>query len=124
MDKNRVLIILAAVTLVLFIFNIASCANVYKQDSLRKKEMLQRMEIEERMSKAAQDNAISSEKLKGIQKELDDEAAAHQVTKKALIQEQLIDKSLKEDLQKVTKVNEALEEELKKALSTNKKAKK
>lgn len=124
MDKNRVLIILAAVTLVLFIFNIASCANVYKQDSLRKKEMLQRMEIEERMSKAAQDNAISSEKLKGIQKELDDEVAAHQVTKKALIQEQLIDKSLKEDLQKVTKVNEALEEELKKALTTNKKAKK
>ena len=124
MDKNRVLIILSAVTLALFIFNIASCANVYKQDSLRKKEMLQRMETEEKMSRSVQDNAISSEKLKAIQKELDDEVEAHQVTKKALIQEQLVDKSLKEDLQKVTKLNEALEEQLKKALATSKRAKK
>jgi hypothetical protein len=86
--------------------------------------MLQRMEIEEKMSKAAQENASSGEKLKVLQKDLDDETAAHQATKKALIQEQMIGRSLKDDLQKVTKAKEALEEELKNVSTTRKKAKK
>jgi len=123
MDKNRVVIILGVSTLALLIFNIASCVNVYNQDSLRKKEMLQRMDIEEKMSKAAQESASSFEKLKALQKELDEETAAYQTAKKALVQEQLVGKSLKDDLQKVTKLKEALEEELKK-ISTNKKVKK
>jgi len=120
MDKNKTLIILAVVTLVLLISNITSCVNVYNQDSLRKKEMLQRMDIEEKMSKSAQDNAALALKLKTIQKELNDEIAAHQATKKMLIQEQMIGESLKDDLQRVTKIKEALEEELNKKLKTNK----
>jgi septal ring factor EnvC (AmiA/AmiB activator) len=123
MDRNRLVIILGALVLALFIFNIASCANAYSKDSLRKKEILQRMEIEEKISKSAQDSAILSQKLKAAQKELDDEIAAHQATKKALIQEQMIVQSLKDDLQKVNKLKEALEEELRKS-SSNKKAKK
>ncbi len=123
MNKNRAIIILGVATLALVILNLASCANVYNQDSLRKKEILQRMETEEKISKSAQEGVILSQKLKTMQKELDDEVTAHQATKKALIQEQMIGQSLKEDLQKLTKLKEALEEELKKQ-STNKKAKK
>ena len=123
MDNNKTVIILGVSTLVLLIFSIASCANVYNKDYLRKKEMLQRMETEEKISKSAQESAACAQKLKTIQKDLDDEAAAHLATKKALIQEQMISQSLKDDLQKVTKLKEALEAELKKE-SSNKKAKK
>lgn len=114
MDKSRAVVILGVSTLALLVSNIASCANIYGKDSLRKKEMLQRMDVEEKMSRAAFDNAASAEKIRALQKELDDETAAHQATKKALTQEQMIVKSLKEDLQKVTKTNDILEEELKK----------
>ena len=124
MDKNRVVIILVILILLLFISNIASCVNVSKQNVLRKKEMLQRMEIEEKMAKSAQENIGVSVKLKAIQKELDEEKVAHQATKKSLVQEQLIEKSLKEDLQKVTKLNEVLNEELKKVLLNSKKVNK
>ncbi|MFH0855312.1 MAG: hypothetical protein V1869_02165 [Candidatus Omnitrophota bacterium] len=124
MDKNRVVIILAVLTGALFIFNIGSCVNAYNQNAGRKKEMFQRMELEEKTGKLALDNANAAGKLKELQKQLDQEAASNLATKKALIQEQLISSSLKEDLQKLVKVKETLEEELKKQLKANKKAKK
>jgi len=124
MEKNKVVTILGILALLLFIFNIASCVNVYNHDSLRKKEMLRRLEIEEKMAKSAQESVSVSAKLKEIQEELDEEKAAHEATKKLLIQEKMIEVSLKEDLQKITKLNEALEQGLKKAPKTNKKAKK
>ena len=124
MDKNKIVLILAVLTVVLFIFNIGSCVNAYSQNSGRKKEMFQRMELEEKSSKLALDNANSAGKLKELQKQLDQESASLLATKQALTQEQLITSSLKDDLQKLTKAKEALEEELKKELATNKKAKK
>jgi len=123
MDKNKIVIILAVLAVVLFIFNIGSCVNAYSQNSSRKKEMFQRMELEEKSSKLALDNANTAGKLKELQKQLDQEAAAGLAAKQALTQEQLVNSSLKEDLQKLTKAKEVLEEELKKQLA-NKKAKK
>lgn len=122
--KNKPFVILATIALLLFVLNIGSCVNSYNQRNLREKERFQRMDLEERMSKFNQEKAILTEKLKVKDKELDAEITSHQATKKALIQEQMVVSSLKDELQKVTKLKEALEEEIKKSLSSNKKAKK
>ena len=124
MGKNRLVVILTILVLLLFVFNIGSCINAYSQNSNLKKEMFQRMDLEEKMAKASQENASAAGKLKGLQKQLDDERADYQATKKALTQEQLVNNSLKEELQNLTKVKEALEEELKKEAAGTKKAKK
>lgn len=123
MDKNKIIIVLTVLVVVLFIFNIGSCVNAYSQNSNRKKEMFQRIELEEKSGKLALDNANAAGKLKELQKQLDQETAASLAAKQALTQEQLVNSSLKEDLQKLTDAKEDLEAELKKQLA-NKKAKK
>jgi len=124
MEKNRVVIILAILVLALFVFNVGSCLNAYNQNSNRKKEMFQRMDLEEKMAKTVQENANITAKLKEVQKQLDEAAANYQAAKKALSQEQMITNNLKEDLQKLTKAKEALEEEFKKETAGTKKVKK
>ncbi|MDO8661961.1 MAG: hypothetical protein Q7K98_01900 [Candidatus Omnitrophota bacterium] len=124
MGKNKVVIILAVLVLALLVFNIGSCINAYSQNSNRKKEMFQRMDLEEKMAKAVQENASIAAKFKELQKQLDDEKANFQAAKRALTQEQLVNDSLKEELQNLTKVKAALEEELKKETVNTKKARK
>jgi len=123
MDKKRVVIILAVVAVLLLVLNIGSCVNVYNQNASRKKEMLQRMTLEEKTVTLIQDIAKSAAKLAAMQKELDAEKAGNEAAKKALAQEQMVTSSLKEDLQKLTKRNEVLESELNKD-SASKKVKK
>lgn len=122
--KGRAIIILSVLVVLLLALNIGSCASSLSQNSSRRKEMAQRIELEEKLSKFNQEKAVIIDKVKAKDRELDEEKALHEATKKALLQEQLVGQSLKEDLQKVTKVKEALEEELKGALAANKKAKK
>ena len=124
MFKGRLIVILAVLSLILFVFNIGSCANSYSQSSARKKEMAQRMDLEEKMSKFIQEKAVILEKLKAKEKELEEEKVSCQATEKDLVQEQLVGQSLKDELQRVTKLKEVLEEDLKKALVASKKAKK
>jgi biopolymer transport protein ExbB/TolQ len=122
--KDKPTLILGILVVFFFVLNIGSCINAYSQNSARRKEMIQRMDLEEKMGKFSQEKAAMIDKLKAKDKELEDELSAHQATKKALTQEQMVSQSLKEELQKVTKIKDALEEELKQALTTGKKNKK
>ena len=122
--KNRIILILSILTVILFIGLISSCNNTYRQKLARDKEMSSRLDMEEKMGKFFQEKSIIDEKLKASQKELDEEKAAHQATGKALVQEQLVNISLKDELVKVTRFKEALEEDLKEALTAGKKSKK
>ncbi|MCX5706760.1 MAG: hypothetical protein NTW13_03755 [Candidatus Omnitrophica bacterium] len=124
MIKDRAIAILAILTLMLFVFNIGSCSNAYRQKVARDKEMAQRLDLEEKMGKFNQEKSSLSDKLKAKEKELEEEKVVCEATKKALAQEQLVGQSLKDELQKVTKLKEALEENLKEALVANKKSKK
>ncbi|MDD2680305.1 MAG: hypothetical protein PHO03_05875 [Candidatus Omnitrophica bacterium] len=121
MNKNRVILILAIAILLLLVLNIGSCINAYNQNALRKKEMLQRLNLEEKAGKVFQERASLAEKIEVKNKELEDEKASFEAVKKALIQEQLVSAGLKGELEKVTR---ALEAELAKKSSTSKKAKK
>ncbi len=121
--KNRIILILAILTVIFFIGTFGSCNSARRNRVARDREMATRLDLEERMSKFTQDRATIEEKLKSLTQELDEEKAAGEATKKALLQEQLVNQSLKEELQKVTKLKEALEEDLKDALVTGKAAK-
>ena len=124
MLKEKPVLLLALLSLALFVLNIGSCLSSCSQNSERKKEMAQRLDIEEKMTKANQEKSALLERLKVKEKELEDEKSAGQAVKKALTQEQLVCHNLKDELQKVTKLKEALEDNLKEALAANKKAKK
>ena len=123
MFKEKPVVVLGILSLVLFIFNIGSCASSYGQSNARRKEMAQRMDTEEKMVRSNQEKAALLEKFKAKDKELEEEKAAGQAAKKALAQEQLVCQNLKDELQKVNKLKEALEDNLKEALAANKKAK-
>ena len=118
--KNRIILILLILTVIFFIATVGSCSNVHRYRVARDKEMVTRLDLEEKMSKFMQDKTAMQDKINSLTQELDEEKAAHQATQKALLQEQLVNQSLKEELQKVTKLKEALEEDLKEALVTGK----
>lgn len=115
--KNRIILILTILTVILFISTIGSCSNAYRQKVARDKEMAARLELDEKMNKFSQEKTVLEDKLKAKEKEVEEENASHEETKKALVQEQLVNQSLKEELQKVTKLKDALEEDLKDALT-------
>ena len=121
--NNRPVFGLVVLSSVLFVSNIGSCINSYSQDSARKKEMAQRMDLEEKLSKFTQEKTSVSEGLKAKEKELEAEKVSSEAVKKALAQEQLVCQNLKEELERVTRLKEALEDDLKEALAANKKAK-
>jgi uncharacterized protein YlxW (UPF0749 family) len=102
--KNRLILILSILSVILFISTIASCSNAYKQRSARDKEMVSRLDLEEKIAKSSQEKNTMSDKIKSADKKLEEEKAAHEVTKKALLQEQLMNQSFKEELAKVTKL--------------------
>ena len=114
--KNRIILILSILAIILFIGTISSCSNAYRHRFARDKEMAIRLDLEEKMNKFLQEKTILDDKINSIEKELEEERLTHQTTKNALVQEQLVNQSLKEELAKVTKLKEALEEDLKEAL--------
>jgi biopolymer transport protein ExbB/TolQ len=117
--KNRVVIILGVFTLIFFISSVSSCSSASRFKKGFDKEMLSRLDLEERMSKFNQEKGVLEEKLKAANKELAEQSALLDATKKALAQEQLINQSLKDELLKVSKFKETLEAEL----TTGKKSK-
>ena len=121
--KNKLMLILAVLTLIFLITTVGSCSNYRMQKTARNKEMATRLDLEEKMSKYTTEKAVSEQKLAAALQGMEEEKTAHQATKKALLQEQLVNQSLKEELEKVSKLKETLEEDLKEALASANKPK-
>lgn len=113
--KNRVVIILAILSLILFFGTLSSCNSAMRQKTGRDKEMAARLQLEERISKFSQERSALEEKVKAKEKESEEVKITLEVTKKVLVQEQLINQSLKDELQNITKLKDALSDDLKKA---------
>ncbi|MCK9571981.1 MAG: hypothetical protein M0Q96_01740 [Candidatus Omnitrophica bacterium] len=118
--KDKALTVLSILTLIFCLGWLGSCTNISRNKSAWKVEMSKRLDLEERMTKFSQEKSALEEKAKAKANELEVEQAANQATKKALIEEQLINASLKEELQKVSKLKENLEQDLKGALAGKK----
>lgn len=114
--KNRIIIILGILCVILFISTISSCSSAYRQKLARDKEMASRLDTEEKLSNFAQAKSALEKKNDALSRDLESQKKELLETKNSLTQEQLVNKSLNEDLQKVTKLKEKLEENLKEAL--------
>ncbi|MGE5197485.1 MAG: hypothetical protein ACM3IL_03155 [Deltaproteobacteria bacterium] len=114
--KNRLILILGIMTVIFLTISIASCSDSRKQKVSRDKEILSRMNLEEKINNFTQEKQALDKKIANLNQELTAEKAAHETTEKALLQEQLVNQSLKEEVLKVTKLKEKLEEDLKEAL--------
>ena len=122
--KNRIVIILAVTSVVLLFGTLSSCSSALRQKAARDKEMVARLALEEKTSKYAQEKSALEERVKAKESQIEELKVSLEASKKASVQDQLVGESLKEELQKVTKLKEALEEELRQALVNGKKIKK
>jgi len=113
--KNRIIIGLAVFSCVFFFGTLSSCNNAVRQKAARDKEMAARLAIEEKISKFSQETFSLEEKAKAKEKEVQELKAKLDEAEKDLVQNQMINQSLKEELQKVTKLKESIENDLKAA---------
>lgn len=105
--KNRTILVLLITVMLLFLINISSCNNWRLKEKNLAKELELRMNLEEKILKLEQDNARLKEVMDKTKQDFD-------ATKKLLADQQLLNDSLKEQLQKTKDVKEALEDNLSK----------
>ncbi len=122
--KNRIVIILAVVSVVFFFGTLSSCNSAMRHKAARDKEMVARLALEEKMSKFSQEKSVLEEKAKAKEKEVQDLKDSLEEAKKSLVQDQLVNASLKEELQKETKLKTNLAENSKPTALEAKKFKK
>ena len=115
--KNRIIIVLVMLALIFFIGMIKSCSDSGRYKINGNNEMRTRLDCEEKLNNFSQEKAAIENKVNAATQALEEERAALTATKKALLQEQLVNQSLKEEIEKITKLKEALEEDLKGALA-------
>jgi len=114
--KNRVILILAILTIIFLMGAVRSCSTAKKLKTTLielDKEKAISWDSEQKMNELKQEKAA-------LAKDLEDAKTENETTKKALMQEQLVSQSLKEELQKVTELKKTLEDDLKDALVKNK----
>ena len=121
--KNKLILVLAILTIIFFLISASSCINNRKQKIEKDREIASRMDLEEKLSKFNAEKAKLEDKITAMNKIIEEDKAAAESTQKTLLQEQLVNKSLKEELEKLTKLKEKLEENLKEALVASPKKK-
>ena len=114
--KNRIIIVLVILTLIFLIGMIKSCSDSGRYKINSNNEMRTRLDCEEKLNNFSKEKAAMENKVNAATEAQEEERAALTATKKALLQEQLVSQSLKEEIEKITKLKEALEEDLKEAL--------
>ncbi|MFH1413302.1 MAG: hypothetical protein ABIG56_00430 [Candidatus Omnitrophota bacterium] len=116
--KNRVILILVVLSVILSIGMIGSCNNAYRQRAAREKEMAVRIDLEERMNKFLQETNMLNVNLKRLEKELEVEQLARKQAEATLSKSQSVNTILQDEINREVKLKEALEEDLKDALVT------
>lgn len=114
--KSRIILILAILTAIFFVGTLHSCVTSAKLKSALSelnKEKAVSWDAEQKMSDLKEQKASAD-------KQLEDAKGEAGAAQKALLQEQLVTNSLKEELEKITRLKEKLEEDLKEALVENK----
>lgn len=121
--KNKIILILFILCVIFFISTISSCASAQRYKTGRDKEINARFDLEQKLEGLEKEKQVYEGRLSALTQELNQEKAAHELTKKELLQEQLASQGLKDEVVKVTRLKEKLEEDLKEALVATKSAK-
>jgi hypothetical protein len=120
--KNRLILILGILTVIFFCLSVSSCLNAQRHKTQRDKEMLTRLDLEEKMSKQGQEKQALEKKIAALAQELAQEKTTQDTSEKELIQARAIIQSLRDELTKVIKLKDKLEDDLKEALVSAKTA--
>jgi biopolymer transport protein ExbB/TolQ len=114
--KTRLLLILGILSVILLFTSINSCNSARVQESKRRNEVEQRLDSEEKADSSLKQLNAVQEQLKTAGAKEQEVLQELDTAKKALLQEQMVNQSLKGEIEKLSKLKEALEEDLKEAL--------
>ena len=120
MDANKmklIIIVLAVLTCIGFSVAAVSCRDSMQQKVSVNQEKSSRFDLEKKINDLTQENVKLGTQLRKAGEDSEAQNASVQAMKNTFEQEQLVNKSLKEELQKVNKLKEALEQNLKEALT-------
>ena len=118
--KNRLAVILGILNVIFLLVAINSCSQNRKIIDVKHKEEIKRYDAEKELNKISSDKLRIEDEMKKLVQETAQEKVDLESAKKALLQEQLINKSLKGELEKLSKLKDALEQDLKNALVSGK----
>jgi hypothetical protein len=101
--KNKAFLFSVILNFSFLAFVIFTYSETQGQKKLAAREMYSRLVAEEKLNNATEERRGIEESITSLRKQLEEEKAGHELTKKALLQEQLVGKAVKEELNKATK---------------------
>ena len=101
--KNKAFLFSVLLNFSFLVLAIASCNETRQEKAFRENDLRGKLIAEERLDKFDRERQGLEERIASLSKQLEEEKAGHELTKKALLQEQLVGKAVKEELNKVTK---------------------
>lgn len=96
--SNKTVLVLIVVSIILAIGCFSSVNIAYRQKQSRDKEMMARLDIEEKMSTFIQRDKARDEEVAAVKKQLEQERQSHELTKKTLVTEQVAKQTLQEEV--------------------------
>jgi len=118
--KNKTVIVLGVLNVIFLFIAVNSSLESKKCIDVKRREELQRFDAEQELNKITGEKQAVEAKLKKLEAEFAQVSESADAAKKSLTQEQLVNQSLKSDLEKLRKLKEALEQDLKNALISGK----
>ena len=112
--KNKIVLALGLLTIILFISSIRSCQNMTREKELVNQEMRTRMELEEQVLYLSKRNTDLEQQINQLQEAVNQQETNYQSDQQALNQEVA---ELREEIERITKLKDSLEKNLKKALA-------
>lgn len=120
--KNRIVIILGILNVIFLLVAVNSCTQGKKCIDVKRREEIKRYDAEQELSKISNEKVSIEARIQKAEATLAEATATIETTQKALLQEQLVNKSLKTEIEKVSRLKDALEQDLKNALVAGKSA--
>ncbi len=118
--KNKVVLGLAVGNVLFLILAASSCNASYKYKKLKDKEAEMRFDSQEKAERTMRERQTVEETLKQATSALEEERGLRQAAEKSLTQQQMVNDSLKAEIEKLRKLKEKLELEIKETLATGK----
>jgi septal ring factor EnvC (AmiA/AmiB activator) len=120
--KNRIVIVLGILNVIFLLIAVNSCSQSKKCLDVKHREEIMRYDAQQELNKVSNDKLAIEDKMRKVEGDLTQANASVETAQKALLQEQLINKSLKAEIEKVSRLKDALEQDLKNALVAGKSA--
>jgi len=118
--KNRIVIVLGILNVIFLLIAVNSCSQSRKYIDVKHKEEIKRYDAEQELNKVSNDKLEIEDKMRKVEEALSQAGAAVESSQKMLLQEQLVNKSLKAEIEKLRRLNDALEQDLKNTLVSGK----